>query len=265
MKLNVFLLAVFFVVLTSFAAHAANHNETEEDDLNVESVTILASTSMAVPITEISKNYSRLNNIDINTVYDASGELVNKIKEGDPADIIITPSKFYIDQMKEGGLLDPASIKIIAANNLSIVAAKEFKINKSDDIKNILEQIHNKTLMVIANPEDTSLGSYTKQSLEKLDLWKIFEGRVVPAPTATKVVDFVTKGQSAGIVYTTDAILYASQLQLLGQIPPSVHEPVNYYAAIVIGANMDKSKKFMDYLNTAPAKNIFTAHGFLLK
>ncbi len=255
------ILTFIFVLLCT----PATAIEDSEDTMNIESVTILAASSLTVPVTEIAKLYSRDSRIDVNTVYEDSDELLTKIEEGDPADIIITPSKRLFEKMKAEGLLDNKSIKTIAANSLSIVASREMKLEKSPDIKNILQQIHNKQLLIIGDPSSTSLGEASRESLKKLGVWPEFENRSVLAPTSSKTVDLIIKGQSAGIIYATDAQLYADKINNLGAIPGSMHQPITYYAAIVVGDNMERAREALKFFDSTAAKNILKADGFLQK
>lgn len=255
-------LAILLIALAfpAFAAPKQNVNV-----MNIESITILASSSLTVPITEISKQYSRLYNTDVNTVYDASGELLLDIEDGDPADIIITPSKKHLDEMKAEGLLDNSSITEIAGNTLAIVSSKKMHIEKADHIEETLMNVHNKALMIIGDPEMTSLGSATVEMLKKVKLWPLFEKRVVLAPTSTKAADYIIKGESAGVIYASDAHLYNKELTTIDIIPNGLHEPVKYYAAVVVSGNMVKARKYLKHLTSKRAKVILKENGFVVQ
>ena len=253
---------VIFLVITTSAFAADDPNDFGDE----RSVTVLASSSMTLPLAELAKAYSKQNNIDVNTVYEATPELLEKIKAGDPADVVITPNLKYLESMKQQGLIEADSVKYIVGNSLSLVAAKEFKIDLGDgNIKNILIKIRNKSLMIIGNIETTSLGNYTKQALEKLGLWQSFAKFTIPGPTSAKTADLIIKSQTAGIVFTSDYMLYQDQLNNLGLIPENTHEPVKYYGAVVVSDNMDKARSFLKYLGTEPAKDIFKLDGFTVK
>lgn len=256
-------LAFSLLLLMPFTASAATEAD-NEDAMNIESLTVLSSSSLTVPLTEISKQYSRDSNTDINVVYNASADLIKAIEEGDPGDIIITSSRAYFDKLKNEGLIDNTTVTTIAGNSLSVIAAKEMKLEPGD-YKSVLQQIYNKTLMIISNPETTALGTVTREALQKLGLWQGFEKRVVLAPTSLKTVDLIIKGQSAGIVYTTDALLYAEKIDKLSELPANSYEPITYYAAVVVSSNMDKARKFLKYLSSKPAKQILKQDGFLVK
>lgn len=254
---------IAFLLLFSTASFAAKDAGQPK---NIDSVTVLASSSMTVPIAETSKLYSRNYNVDVNAVFESSTELYNKIEDGDPADIIVTPDKNLLAQLKEHGLIDSTSKIIIAGNHLVIVTAKDMKfVTDKTDAKDILNEIYNKTIMTISDTNTTSLGFFTRQALQKMGLWQKFERRVQLGPTSSKTTDLIIKGQSAGVVYATDAELYKDKINLLATIPDTMHDPVEYYAAVVVGDNMDKARKYLEYLSSDEAKQIFKMRGFVVK
>jgi len=253
---------ILYLIILSIFFTPAYAVEDSEETMNIQSVTILAASSVTVPVTEIAKLYSRKSGIDVNTVYEDSDELLKRIEEGDPADIIVTPNKDLIEKMKAEGLVDASSIKIVAGNSLNIVASKKMVLEENPDIKNILQQIHNKALIIIADPSTTALGETSRESLQKLKMWPQFENRAVLAPTSSKAIDLIIKGESAGIVYATDAKLYADKINNFGAIPASMHKPVVYYVAIVVSDNMDHARETLKFFESKTAKNIFKTNGF---
>lgn len=251
----------FLLILFLAIPIASQAIEDSEETININSVTIMAASSMTVPVTEIAKQYSRVSRVDVNTVYNDSNELHNQILEGDPADILITADKKLIDEMKEEGLIDATSIKTIGGNNLHLVASKEMVLEKNPDVKNVLQQIYNKSLIIISDPS-TMLGAVSKESLQKLNMWDKFESRAVLAPTSSKAIDLIIKGQTAGIVYGTDAKLYKDQINDFGQIPETAHKPIIYYVAVVVGDNMDRAREALKFINSNNANEIIKSYGF---
>jgi molybdate transport system substrate-binding protein len=256
------LLAIFFILL----GINANALEDTGQPQNVESVTVLVASSMTAVISEISREYSREKSIDLNAVFEAPYELVNKIEDGDPADVIIVSDKKWLDSLQEQGMIAPNSRVKIAENRLSLVAAKNFKLDtKSQQLEQILDYIHSRALMVMADQTTTTLGERTEEVLRNVNKWDMFKNFVVLAPTSAKTVDLIIKSQTAGIIYSTDARLYNNNLQYIGDIPEKLHKPVEYYAAVVLGNNMRESRKFLTYLSSPSAQKILENAGFMLK
>ena len=250
------------ILLCGFAYSASAEQEDNGQPLNVDSVTILASSSLTVPISEITKKYSSEQNIDVNTVYDSSAELMRKIADGDPADIVIIASEKYLGKLKQEGLVVQDSIKPLAKNRLVIVASKQMNLVAGKTTKETLDAIYKKAIMIIADTENTSLGEYTKQALQNMGVWQNFEKRVMLAPTSSKTIDLIIKGQNCGIVYKSDAELYADKVNMISEIPDKSYKPVIYSGALVVSGNLDKAKKLLNYLADEKAQKIFKENGF---
>lgn len=259
-----FLLAILLLLnIPAFAEDAEGDIGQPE---NVESVTVLVSSSMTSPLSLISREYSRTHGVDLNAVFESPAELVLKIDEGDPADIIIVSDQVWLDDLQERGLIDASSRIKIAENRLSLVVSRNFKmVDESKQLESALDYIHSRALMVMANPTTGALGERTAEVLRNIDKWDKFKRFVVLAPTSAKTVDMIIKSQTAGIVYSTDARLYADNLKYIGDIPQTLHDPVEYWAAIVLGNNMDEAREFLSYLSSKPAKEVFTNAGFVVK
>lgn len=255
-------LIILLVVLLPFTA-AAKKLTVQPEDVN--SITVLAPTSLAVPISELCKLYSLKTANDVNAVFDSEGESIRNIEEGDPADLVIIPSQKFFADLEHKGLIDGSTKKVLAKNGLSIVGAKNFPIFSEPNSKLALNQIYNKTLMIIADKEDDALGDYTFQSLAKMGLWDRFSSRVILAPNSSSVVDLVIKGQSAGIVFTSDAKLFAKDLNTIAVIPNAMHKSIEYIAAVVVGEDMAQAKDFLNFLASKEAANIFKKHGFVIQ
>jgi len=250
------------ILLTTNANAAQDIGQPE----NVESVTVLVSSSMTTPISEISRQYSREKAVDLNDVFEAPSELVAKIEDGDPADVIIVSDQKWLDKLQEQGLIEPSSRVKIAGNRLSLVTSKDFKLSEdSKQLEQVLDFIHTRTLMVMGDPSLNTLGARTKEVLQNVKKWDKFKSFIVLAPTSAKTVDLLIKSQSAGIIYSTDAKLFKDKLHYVGDIPEKLHKPVEYYAAVVLGNNMDEAQKFLLYLISKPAQDILKKAGFVVK
>ena len=261
------LFALTLYCFLTFSNSYAEENIQESAQLQpIESVTVLASSSLTMPISLISKKYSREHAVDVNAVFESAPELLRKIEEGDPADIVITANKLQMDDMQSRGVVDPSSRVILAGNRISLVSSQLFEIEKENKkLEELLDFSHSRALMIIADPKFVSLGEFSIEMLEKTKKWNKFKNFVVLAPTSSKTADLIVKSQTAGVVYTTDAIIYSKELNHLGMIPDSLHSPIEYHAALVVGNNMTDAKKYLTYLSSNISKNILRDNGFVVE
>lgn len=259
-------LIITLIFLLNLPAFADDSTGDIGQPQNVESVTLLVSSSMTAPISLISREYSRTHDVDLNAVFEAPSELVIKIEYGDPADIIIVSDEHWLDYLQERGLIAADSRVKIAENRLSLVVSHNFKMeDQSKRLEDALDYIHSRALMVMSDPTTGTLGERTKEVLKNVGKWKKFERFVVLAPTSAKTIDLIIKSQTAGIVFSTDARLFASDLRYIGDIPQKLHKPIEYWAALVTGSNTEEANKFMEYLASEPTKETLKKSGFIIE
>lgn len=233
---------------------------------NVESLTVLATSSLTVPISDLTRQYSLENRVDLNSVFDSSSELFAKIDDGDPADVVIVSDPKWLDKLDEMGLIEGKSRVKIASNRLALVASKKFDLKiASSQLEEMLDYIRNRTLMVIADPAVETLGERSVEMLENIKKWERFKKFAVLAPTSAKTVDLIVKSETAGIVYSSDAKLFEDDLFYIGDIPTKLYKPIEYYAAVVLGNNMEGGEKFLQYLSGENAKEVLKNTGFVLE
>lgn len=96
---------------------------------NIENVTVMAETPLAIPIAQITSRFTDGNRISVSSNFGDSAVQAKKIEDGESADIFITSHPELIDQMKTKGLVDVYSISPIATHgaatyNVVVVAGE---------------------------------------------------------------------------------------------------------------------------------------------
>ena len=80
--------------------------------------------------------------------------------------------------------------------------------------------------------------------------------------TVRQSLDYVARGEvDAGFVYATDAAIMKDKVNVVLEVP--LDAPVLYpIATIKDSANQAEAKRFVSYLQTAPAQAILAKYGF---
>ena len=233
-------------------------------------ITVLAASSLTEPLIEMARLYSEKEHITVTTSFDDSGELVREIDQGDSADVVITASSGLMSMLKQKGVLDSYSIRNIIKNRLALVRSKYIRgYQEKPTILEHLYQLDRRTIMVMADPETTTLGQYTKQVLEALsvpeeDLWKRLSRKVMRGASGKNTLYLILRGNTAGIVYASDAVNH-DELQVIAIFDESLHTPIIYQGAVVVGENMSYARGFMEFLQSDHAHRIFLKYGFVLE
>ena len=109
-------------------------------------------------------------------------------------------------------------------------------------------------------------GVYAKAWLEKLRLWPAIAPKVVPTENVRAALAAVASGNAdAGVVYKTDAA--SSKRVKIGYEVSGADAPdIRYPVALVKDSTQpEAAKKFLDYLLSKEAGQVFKQAGFLLR
>jgi molybdate transport system substrate-binding protein len=230
-------------------------------------VILLASSSLTLPMTELIRSYTRSHGITISASFDGTAEQIHKITMGDPADLIISAHPFWINELKQQGLIDVYSITQLLSNHLVLAAAKDFHINlpktASTTPEKILQSLNKRTNLVIGHPESTALGRYTRTLLESMDppLWPVVDTTSVKTFSAQAAQYLVANGAAPGILFYSDVFNHDG-LVLLADFKTDKYPALNIQAAVVAGEHMEEARAFLDFLKTPHAKHVFQRYGF---
>jgi ABC-type molybdate transport system substrate-binding protein len=119
---------------------------------DIESVTILADSRLAVPFSQLASRFSHESMISISGAFGVSADQKKKIEDGETADLFITSDMSLIQQLKVKGMVDVYSIGRIASHHdehfIAAVVASEnmtparnfLAFLKSDEAKDIFKK-----------------------------------------------------------------------------------------------------------------------------
>jgi molybdate transport system substrate-binding protein len=190
--------------------------------------------------------------------YGPSGTLAKQIVEGAPADLFISANQKWMTYLRDEKKIDPASEKILAANALVFVGAKNPTVTKLADIAG-LKQI------AIGSPKSVPAGEYAVQAMEKAGIYKQLEveQKLVMAKDVRQSLTYADRGEADGaFVYKTDALM-ATLAVILFEVPQDVYEQVTYPIALTVdGAKNGMAKAFYDFLTGPEALKVFLKFGF---
>ncbi|NEA59158.1 molybdate ABC transporter substrate-binding protein [Streptomyces sp. SID13666] len=180
-----------------------------------------------------------------------SQELAAQVKQGAPADALVTADARTMDGLKS----DTGTPAIIAKNRL-VIATGEGNPLKITALKDLADT---KFKVVLAAPT-VPVGRYSKQVL---DAQKIVVKPVSQEPNVRAVLSKVELGEAdAGIVYATDAATATNKVDAI-EIPDAQNAVASYPAATLkTTKNSEAAAAFVAWLSTPEAQKILQAAGF---
>jgi len=232
-------------------------------NLRAADVTVSAAASLSDALTKIGADFQAQTGVRVQFNFGASSTLARQIEEGAPADIFFSADAAQMNRLAKRGLIDPATRKDLLGNSLVVVVPvnSNLQITSASDLTNAtVKQI------ALADPKAVPAGVYAKAWLKKLYLWPAIESKIVPTENVRAALAAVAAGNAdAGIVYKTDAAI-SKHVKIAYEIPRAEAPGIRYPIALVKGSKEpEAAKKFLDYLSSKEAGQVFTRYGFLLR
>jgi molybdate transport system substrate-binding protein len=231
--------------------------------LRAAEITVSAAASLTDVLKQIAANYEKQSGDKIIFNFGASSLLAQQIAAGAPADIFFSADEAQMNLLAKKHLVIPATRKSVLSNSLVVVvpADSTLQIKSPSDLTNTdVKQI------ALADPKAVPAGVYAKAWLEKLQLWPAVEPKVVPTENVRATLAAVASGNvDAGVVYKTDAAI-SKKVKIACEVPRADGPDINYPVALVKDSQQpDAAKKFLDYLSSKAAGQVFKQFGFLLR
>ncbi len=235
-----------------FALFASGH-------LLASEVTVFAASSLTDALKEIATDYQKISGDKVVFNFAASNTLAQQIKAGAPADIFFSADEVKMDALEKEGLVVKGTRRDLVGNSLVIITpTKGLKISEPGDLRKA--DINH---LSIGDPKAVPAGIYAKAWLEKVDLWKTLEPKIVPAENVRAALAVVESGNAeVGIVYKTDAAI-SKKVTIALEIPVEEGPKITYPAALLTDSrNQPAARKFLTHLNGAAASRTFLKFGF---
>ncbi|MFH8606179.1 molybdate ABC transporter substrate-binding protein [Streptomyces sp. NPDC018029] len=228
-------------------------SESEKDSGGKDvSLTVLAASSLTDVFATAEKAYEKEHPGTKITVSAAgSQELAAQVKQGAPADVLVTADTKTMDGLKG----ETGKPTVIAKNRL-VIATREGNPEKVKGLKDLGDS----KLKVVLADDTVPVGRYSKQVLDKQGV------DVKPVSKEANVRSVLSKVElgeaDAGIVYRTDAATAPDKVDAV-EIPDAQNAVASYPAATLKGSeNGEAAAAFVKWLSTPEAQKLLRDAGF---
>ncbi|MFH8683507.1 molybdate ABC transporter substrate-binding protein [Streptomyces lydicus] len=215
-------------------------------------LTVLAASSLTDVFKKAGAVYEKEHQgTKVNFSFAGSQELAAQVKQGAPADALVTADTKTMDGLKA----DAGTPTVIAKNRL-VIATGEGNPKKITGLKDLADS----KLKVVLAASEVPVGRYGKQVL---DAQKIKVKPVSQEPNVRAVLSKVELGEAdAGLVYRTDAATATKKVDAV-EIPDAQNAVASYPAATLkTSKNAAAAAAFVKWLSTPEAQKILQGAGF---
>ncbi len=189
----------------------------------------------------------------------ASGELNDQIRSGGEFDVFLSANVQYPKQLIKDEL---ASNELLIYANGTVALFSPDQALATDGEKLLASGTFTK--LAIADPKRAPYGGAAIESLNRMKLYVPLKGSLRFAGNIANTLEMVKKGGAeAGFVAYAD--LTPAEKKQAWVIPPSMHEPIQQAAVILVRAREnDSASQWMEYLASEPARQIIRNAGYRL-
>jgi molybdate transport system substrate-binding protein len=224
-------------------------------------LTISAAASLQETVGEVETLYRFGHTaVDFRNNFGSSGTLAREIEQGAPVDVFVSAAARPMDDLEEKGMIAVGTRANLVHNSLVLITPRDSKLQGFAELGDPSTR-----LIAVGDPASVPAGQYAQQTLNALHLYDQVKGKLVLGKDVRQVFTYVETGNAdAGFVYATDA--QASRgVRVIAIVPESAHDPIVYPAAVVKSSeNQEEARRFVKFLGSSEAKEIFTKHGYTL-
>ena len=222
---------------------------------------VSAAASLSEAIGAVAERYEEQQDVRIRLNVAGSQMLAAQIIEGAPVDVFVSADVQQMERAAAAGRIDLARRVDLLSNQLVIVVPSDRAGTVAGPRDLAGASI---ARIALGDPEAVPAGVYARRYLESAGLWELLASRVVPTSSVRAALRAVEAGTvDAGIVYRTD-VGSSAGADVAFTIPLETGPSIVYPAAVARDApNPDGAARFLDYLQSDPARRRFAAAGFI--
>jgi len=226
-----------------------------------ETVTVSAAISLTEVMDALGGAYSTAGGGRLRFNFGASNVLARQILSGAPVDVFMSADEAQMDLVADAGMVEVGSRTGLVQNQLAVVTRSDSTAPLTSAAALAGPEIRR---IAIGDPAAVPAGVYAKEYLQRIGLWSAVQQKLVPAASVRGALAAVANAAAdAGIVYATD--VRRTRGVRLAFVVGEADAPRIAYPACVVQTSTRKAaaRKFLEFLASANAAQIFREHGFL--
>jgi molybdate transport system substrate-binding protein len=245
-----FSLAMFFAQ-NSFAAQSRN-------------LTIFAEPNLALPLTKITRQYSRVANVIVSLNFTSAYNLVNSIDSGEPVDLFISAQSDWIEMLHQKGVVDIYNLGYIAQDNIVLVAQKDNKNIPSEFAEKnmlageIIEVLNKHKVSIIIDEPNNSSGFFARKFLEEFQTENIRVFSRISEDKTPLLSTINNDKENYSVLLKSQINSKKNDFRILAQLDKKIF----YQALVIAGDNMEVAREFLKFLKSDQSKSYLRSYGF---
>ncbi|WP_134679603.1 molybdate ABC transporter substrate-binding protein [Paracoccus ravus] len=225
---------------------------------HADEIVVFAAASLKTALDAIASDWQQSQGDTVLVSYAGSSKLAQQIQAGAPADVFISASTEWMDEVQKSGDIDAATRRDLLGNTLVLVAPGQPDPAEITALPALLGE----GKLAMAMVDSVPAGQYGKQALENLGLWSEVQAQVAQTDNVRAALKLVAlKEAPYGIVYASDAVAEPG-VGVVATFPEGSHDKITYPGAVTSLAQTPQAAAFLAALAKEPARSVFEQQGF---
>ena len=218
--------------------------------------------AMTETIEKIGADYAKSSGNTMRYVSDTTGALLNRLKAGEKADVLVITAP-AMDGLQKDGALQPGSRTELVKALIGVAmkpGAKKPDLSSADTFRASL--LAAKSVSYVNPKAGGTSGTYFEGLMSKMGISDAMKQKIVYRNQGSEVADAVAKGEAEiGISFIAE-LAPNKGVAIAGPLPDSIQLPTNYVAAIPLGsANADAARAYIKAMTNPSGTAVFKAAG----
>ncbi|MDD2816940.1 MAG: molybdate ABC transporter substrate-binding protein [Thiotrichaceae bacterium] len=241
-----------FVLLLGIALAAPSYADDED------ALVVSAAASLTDAFKEIGKNFEAATGSKVVFNFAASGNLLQQIVKGAPADVFASADEVTMKQGLEKDLIEAASVKNFVSNKMVMIVPIDSKLAITKPQELTLPVVKR----IAVGNLNVPIGRYTQESLTAEKLYEGLKPKFIYADTVRQALDYVAKSEvDVGFVYSTDAEIAKQKVKVVATL--GNHSPILYpIGSVKDSRNHALAQQFIDFVTSEASLAVLTRYGF---
>jgi len=225
-------------------------------------INVSAAASLTNAITEINKLFKENNNdVEVLAHFAASGDIQTQIENGAPIDVFISAAAKQMDSLDANGMIKTETRRNLLRNKIVLIVPRSSNLIVSGFESLVSDEFRR---ISIGDPDFVPAGYYALQTFELTGIsYEKIQSKLLLAGNVMQVLSYVESGDvDAGIVFASDTTS-SDAVRIVATAPDEINNNIIYPIAVIASSkNIEVSIRYIDYLYSAAAREIFEKHGF---
>lgn len=247
--------ASVFAVLVLLGACGPEPAPTQEPKPEI---TVAAAANLTDVFQRIGPRFEELTGVHPVFSFASTSQLAHQIEYSAPFDVFAAADSEHVDGLDRKGLLVAGSRAVYARGILAlwIPPGTKTQIGRIQDLANPEVRF-----VAIAKPELAPYGEAAVETLQRLNLWKQVQPKIVYAEN-------INIAKQYGLSNNADAVFTAYSLVLheagkVIRVDETLHAPIDQELGIVARSkHPERARKFVDFLLRGEGKNLLGGNGY---